>query len=214
MALLPGCRTSPLPPASPVASSVPSELLQRPYLFEIVRHLYRWYLDESEVERVVGAKRFVFWVRRLEPKLDPGDQSVLGEILLPQVDLSVKVKKADYRIEELGTAVKSQSFKITKVTRDPSPSQAPRSCEVVEVDMQEMRDYLFRTRNQHDFPDPALVERLREALRTEAAKGGLLATNAARHRTSCSPGAALAGRERNLGVLGSRAQAVLFCVRH
>jgi hypothetical protein len=46
------------------------------------------------------------------------------------------------------------------------------------VDMKEMRDYLFRTRNQHDFPDPELVERLREALRKEAAKEGLLATNA------------------------------------
>jgi hypothetical protein len=176
VALLLGCRTSPPPAAPPVALGVPSELLQTPYLFEIVRHLYRWHLDESEVERIVGAKRFVFWVRGLEPKLDPGDQSVLGEIFLPQLDLSVKVKKADYRIEELGTAVKSQNFKIIKVTRGSTPGQLPRSCQVVAVDMKEMRDYLFRTRNQHDFPDPELVERLREALRKEAAKEGLLAT--------------------------------------
>ena len=175
VALLLGCRTSPPPPAAPVALGVPSELLQPPYLFEVVRHLYRWELDESEVERIVGAKRFVFWVRRLEPKLDPGDQSVLGEILLPQLDLSVKVKKADYRIEELNTAVKSQNFKIIKVARGSTPSRAPRSCEVVAVDMKEMRDYLFRTRNQHDFPDRELVQRLREALRKEAAKEGLLA---------------------------------------
>jgi len=153
---------------------VPSELLQPPYLFEIVRYLYRWDLGESEVERVVGAKRFVFWVRRLDSKLDPGDQSVLGEIFLPQVDLSVKVKKADYRIEEMNTAVKSQNFKIIKVTRGSTPSRVPRSCEVVAVDMKEMRDYLFRTRNQHDFPGPELVQRLREALRKEAAKEGLL----------------------------------------
>jgi len=178
VALLPGCRTSPPPAAPPVALGVPSELLQPPYLFEIVRHLYRWHLDESEVERIVGAKRFVFGVRRLEPKLDPGDRSVLGEILLPQLDLSVKVKKADYRIEELGTAVESQNFKIIKVTRGSTPSRLPRSCAVVAVDMKEMRDYLFRTRNQQDFPDPALVERLREALRKQAAKEGLLATNA------------------------------------
>ena len=175
VASLLGCRTSPPPAAPPVASGVPSELLQQPYLFEIVRYLYRWDLDESEVERVVSAKRFVFWVRRLEPKLDPGDQSLLGEILLPQIGLSVKVKKADYRIEELGITVKSQNFKITKVTRAPTPSRVPRSCEVVTVDMKEMRDYLFRTRNQRDFPDPELVQRLREALREEAAKEGLLA---------------------------------------
>jgi hypothetical protein len=177
MALLLGCKTSPPPAASPVSSGVPSELLQPPYLFEIVRHLYRWQLDESEVERLIGAKRCVFWIRRLEPKLDPGDHSELGEILLPQLDLSVKVKKADYRIEELNTAVKSQNFKITKVVRAPAPSRPPQGCEVVAVDMKEMRDYLFRTRNQHDYPDPTLVERLREALRKEAAKEGLLATN-------------------------------------
>src|ERR1035438_6880471 len=175
VALLLGCRTSPPPAAPPVALGVPSELLQQPYLFEIVRYLYRWDLDESEVERVVSAKRFVFWVRRLEPKLDPGDRSWVGEILLPQIGLSVKVKKADYRIGELGITVKSQNFKITKVTRAPTPSRAPQSCEVVAVDMKEMRDYLFRTRNQHDFPDPELVQRLREALRKEAAKEGLLA---------------------------------------
>jgi hypothetical protein len=100
---------------------------------------------------------------------------VLGQILLPQLDLSVKVKKADYRIEELNTAVKSQNFKIIKVTRGSTPSRMPRSCEVVAVDLKEMRDYLFRTRNQHDFPDRELVQRLREALRKEAAKEGLLA---------------------------------------
>src|SRR5262249_31635179 len=57
------------------------------------------------------------------------------------------------------------------------PAQAPGNCAAVEVDMQEMRDYLFRTRNQHDFPDPALLERLREAGRRDAAKEGTL-TNA------------------------------------
>ena len=38
-------------PAQPPA--VPDEILQKPYLFEIVRHLYRWYLDEADVDHVV-----------------------------------------------------------------------------------------------------------------------------------------------------------------
>jgi hypothetical protein len=176
VALLPACQTSPPVAGSP--SVPPAELVQPSYLFEVVRHLYRWHLDEAEIERAVGAKRFVFWVRRLEPRLDPGDQSVLGEILLPQLDLGVRVKKADYRIEELGATVKSETFKITRVTRGQVPARAPRHCAVVEVDMKEMRDYLFRTRNQHDYPDPALLERLRKAVRQEATKEGLLATNA------------------------------------
>jgi hypothetical protein len=44
--------------------------------------------------------------------------------------------------------------------------------------MKEMRDYLFRTRNQRESPDPALIERLRVALREQAARESLLSTNA------------------------------------
>ena len=40
--------------------------------------------------------------------------------------------------------------------------------------MQEMRDYLFQTRSQHDYPDPALIARLQQAFRKEAAKEKLL----------------------------------------
>jgi hypothetical protein len=79
-----GCRTSP-PAETADTSGPPPELVQQPYLFEIVRHLYRWQLDESEVDRLITSKQMEFWVRRLEPKLDPGDRSVPGEILLPQL---------------------------------------------------------------------------------------------------------------------------------
>ena len=160
------------------ASAAPPELVRQPYLFEVVRYLYRWQLDEAEVERIVGAKTVVFWVRRVEAPLDPGDRSALGEILMPQVGLRVKVKKADYRIEELNTEVKSANFRITQVIRGDLPARAPRGSEVVEVDMQTMRDYLFRTRTQPDYPDPALVARLQQALRKEAAKEGILTNNA------------------------------------
>jgi hypothetical protein len=174
--LLPACQTAPTAAVS--VSAPPTDLIQTSYLFEVVRHLYRWHMEEAEVERAVGSKRFVFWVRRLEPRLDPGDRSVLGEILLPQLGMAVNVKKADYRIEELGATVKSDIFKITRVTRGQVPARAPKNCAVVEVDMKEMRDYLFRTRNQSEFPDEALIERLRKAVRQEAAKEGLQVTNA------------------------------------
>jgi hypothetical protein len=175
--LLPACRTSPPPPAQS-ALATPPELLHQSYLCEIVRYLYRWQLDESEVERILGEKKFVCWVRPLAARLDPGDRSLLAEILLPQLDLRVKVKKANYTIEELGTEVQSQNFKITQVTRGQLPFRCPRACSVVPVDMQEMRDYLFRTRNQHDYPDAALIEQLRQAVRQQAAGEGMLSTNA------------------------------------
>ena len=175
--LLPACRTTPAPEPAGV-SVVPPELLEQSYLFEIVRYLYRWQLDESEVERIVGQKQFVLWVRRLDPRLDPGDRSRLAEILLPQLGITVKVKQADYTIDELGVTVKSPDFRITRISRGQLPDRPPRACTTVKVDMQTMRDYLFRTRSQHDYPGPALIERLRNALRKEAAKQGILATNA------------------------------------
>lgn len=176
--LLPACRTTPAQSLEK-HSGVPGELLEQKYLFEIVRHLYRWYLDESEVERLVGAKRFAFWIRRVEMRRDPGDRSMEGEILLPQLALGIRVKKADYTIEEMGAVVKSQNFRITRVTRGTQFSKPPPACAIVEVDLNEMKDYLFRTRSQRDVPDAALIERLRVAVREQAAKEGLLQTNAA-----------------------------------
>lgn len=154
----------------PGVSSVPPELLEQSYLYEVVRHLYRWYLDESEIEKMMDNKTLTFWVRRLESQLDPGDKSLMAEILLPQLNIGVKVKKADYTIKEMAVEVKSPGFKITQIVRDWIPPHRRLSCQAVDLDMKEMRDYLFRTRNQQDFPDAVMVERLRQALLKEVAK--------------------------------------------
>jgi predicted nuclease of predicted toxin-antitoxin system len=146
---------------------------QHTYLFEVVRHLYRWHLDESEIERIMGQKQFVFWLRRLDPRLDPGDRSVFAEILLPQLNICLVVKKADYTIEELAATVQSPGFKITRITRSNIPDRQLRTCQEVRVDMMQMRDYLFRTRNQQEFPDEQMIERMRSALRKQIAQEGI-----------------------------------------
>lgn len=92
---------------------------------------------------------------------------MLGEIVLPQLGMSVEVKEADYRIEEFQTTVKSQTFKTTQVERVEVPAAAPATYTVVTLEIQEMLDYLFRTRSQHDYPDAALLERMRQALHDE-----------------------------------------------
>ncbi len=157
------------------SAPIPAQMLEKPYLFEVVRHLYRWQLDETQVQKVVTAPQFIFWVHRIEPKLDSADNSILGEIFLPQVNLSVKVKKADYTIEELATVVKSKSFKIVQITNGFVPAHRPASCQEVRVDMKEMLDYLFRTRNQRDYPDEQLIVRLRQALRKQMTQENLVA---------------------------------------
>lgn len=142
----------------------PAALTQPEYLYEIMRHLYRWYLDESDVEKLAD-KNCTFRAWRLDAKLDEGDRSELAEIDLPWLGIAVKVKQADYAIEDLGIQVKSRGFRIVNVARPAALAPPPPGAAVVTVPVAEMRDYLFRTRAQAEFPDAAMFERLRVALR-------------------------------------------------
>jgi hypothetical protein len=161
----------PAAPASQATESAPpAELLQTTNLSEVVRHLYRWYLDENDVERIANQTNMEFRVRRVNAKLDPGDQSIFAEIVLPQLDTIITLKKADYTVEETKAQVKSRNFRIKNVARAPVPASPPSGCQTVRLPLQEIKDYLFRTRNQPDFPDADLFERMRQEFRKELAR--------------------------------------------
>ena len=149
----------------PVVPPLPTELTESDYLLEVTRHLYRWYMDESDVEMDPASKSLTFWVRRLDVALDEGDQSVLATICLPLMGIEVKVKKADYAIEDMGIVVKSKGFRIVNVARVPMPEEPPSGTAVVNLGFDEMREYLFRTRLQAEFPDADMREHLRVAVR-------------------------------------------------
>ncbi|HPC18791.1 MAG: hypothetical protein KBC66_05855 [Kiritimatiellae bacterium] len=153
-------------PAPPAASfAPPAELTEPTYLFEIVRHLYRWYMDEADIEQESGGEDFTFRVWRRDVKLDEGDRSVIAEIDLPLRGIAVQVKKADYTIEDLGIDVTSRGYRIINVSRVPVPAEAPPGAVAVTIPVAEMRNYLFRTRSEAEFPDAEMYERLRVALR-------------------------------------------------
>jgi hypothetical protein len=164
-----GCRTT-TPASQGAEATPPPELLQATNLSEVVRHLYRWYMDEDDVERLASQPEMVFRVRRLHPQLDADDRSQFAEISLPQLDTKIVLKKSDYAVEETKTEVKSRDFRIKNVARGPLPADAPRDCQVMRLPLQEIKDYLFRTRTQPDYPDEALFERMRQALRKEVEK--------------------------------------------
>lgn len=155
--------TAPVAP-EPAVAAVPAELTEPPYLYEVIRHLYRWYLDESDIEQRADGSAFDMWVRRLDVKLDEGDHSEFAEIDLPLLGIAVRVKKADYTSEDLGVDVKSKGFRIVNVARTDLPAEPPAGSAVVTVPVAEMKDYLFRTRSQAEFPDAAMLARLRMAL--------------------------------------------------
>jgi hypothetical protein len=152
---------APLPQAK---ATPPPALLEREYLFEVIRHLYRWHLDEKDVENIVGKPEVAFWVRDCTPELDPGDNSRLGDIVIPDLDVKVTVKKASYRIQELDLAVKDKTFKIINVARGGTPAE-PTGYKVVTASYQAMLDYAHRTRNLARFPENDLLMRLRLAAR-------------------------------------------------
>ncbi len=162
------CRAAVL--AEPPAAQ-PAQLTDKAWLYEIVRHLYRWYIDEKNVDSVVASNEVVFWVRELKPTLDEGDRSKFGEVILPQFGLVVRVKQADYTIPELKAVVKNSSFRITKVSRITAlPPVKPEGSVEIKVNYTELRDELFRTRALAAFPQGDLLERLRAAVRAEVGK--------------------------------------------
>ncbi|MFZ2658423.1 MAG: hypothetical protein WAX69_26050 [Victivallales bacterium] len=151
----------------------PQEVLEKTYLYELIRHLYRWYLDETDIESIADNRNMDFLIHVMDVKLDEGDKSQYVEILIPSLNLSIKLKKSDYRIDELKIDVKSNGFKIDNVARYGKDFEIPKDCATIEINMKEMRDYLFKTRNDAVFPSPELYGRIRTAFHNEF-KGELL----------------------------------------
>ncbi len=150
-------------PATPAVSPAPpAELLETNTLCQIALHLYRWYLDETDIEKNADSEHVTFLVRSLHPALDPEDRSQLAEILLPDFGIQVRLKKADYAIPELDTVIQTDRFKIIRVSR--GDVSCTNECSMVQIPYSEMRNLLFRMRNETTFPDPELGKRLAAAL--------------------------------------------------
>lgn len=161
--------------SQPEGAAVDPRLTERVWLGEIVRYLYRWRLDERDIEPVAAADEIVFWVRDLHPPLDEGDRSRFGEVVLPQFGMTVRVKQADYEIPELDAVVKNEAFRIVGVSRSDIAPARPENSAEIRFDYTDLRDELFRTRALAGFPEGELLERLRAAVRSRIAKSDLAA---------------------------------------
>jgi hypothetical protein len=90
---------------------------------------------------------------------------------LTDLQSRVLLKRPDYSIEETGVRVYSDRYKMLRIERNETDDPVPASAKVVTLDMQEMREFLFRTRSQAEFPGEALTLRLRKALRAQMLSG-------------------------------------------
>ncbi len=170
---------SPAPALFADAASVPSvaaqppplrELVEPRMLQEVARYLYRWYVDEGDIERAAASPDLVLWAGLSTPALDEGDRSVFARIILPALGITVNLKRADYFIEETKTAVKSSGFKITSVSRGQAPATLPAGYEEIKMNMEKLKEHLFATRHQLEFPQEPLIVRLKTALVEELQK--------------------------------------------
>jgi hypothetical protein len=183
------CAAAP-PPAPPAQPAPAQELTSKPWLYEITRHLYRWYIDERDVDRLIQQGEIVFWVRDVAAQLDKDDRSRFGEVVLPQFAMVVRVKQADYEVPELNVRVKNEAFKIVHVSRAeipaPVPAGGPEGFVEVRADYAHMRDHLFKTRNLAVFPEGELLEHMRKTAREELAEE--LAAEVAQGKAPPPPG--------------------------
>ncbi len=152
------------------AADAYAELTTMETISEIMRHLYRWYLDEEDFEDVLQSETVSFWVMPRHPRLDEGDKSLYADVYIPSVDVSVLMKKTDYTIEEIDLTAVSDSFKIVNVEKVRESGERPSDAISASFPRSDMMAYLFRTRYQTDPASPALGARLRTAAQEEVRK--------------------------------------------
>ncbi len=161
--LLASCVTSSI---QPIPRSVEG-LSHKEEVFEVIGHLYRWYLDETDIQKATKAGNSTIWLRKMTPKLDPGDKSRFAELILPVPGVMVTLKKTDYTIEELNIKVATDNFKITRVSRINMPKNLEKAYIPVNFNRDDLRKYLFTRRGEVTFPDEKLTERLRSTVRAQ-----------------------------------------------
>ena len=146
---LAGCATHSQPNPTSAASDPQAPLpplLQKQFVLDVLRHVYRWHFDQSYLLEAGKLEGLEVWARPLHPRLDAGDRSDFAELWIPAVNTRVELKRSDYRIPELNLAIVDGSFKVQRVTRQTRPPAGRSNYEVASYGRAEVQDYLFATR--------------------------------------------------------------------
>jgi hypothetical protein len=144
-----GCVSTSSPPPKKEAGNAPgpaASLLEQSFVFEVLRHVYRWHFDQSYALEAGKVEELEVWARPLHPKLDTDDRSEYGEMWIPAVKTLVELKRAEYNVPELKLEINERTFKVTRVTRLARPPASRQQYQVREYPLPELRDYLFATR--------------------------------------------------------------------
>jgi hypothetical protein len=121
-------------------------LLEKQFVYEVLRHVYRWHFDQSYALGAGQVDALEVWARPLHPRLDRDDRSEFAELWIPAVNTRVELKRSDYTIAEMKIEVVDRSFKVKRVTRQARPPASRAHYEIKRYAVPEIRDYLFATR--------------------------------------------------------------------
>jgi hypothetical protein len=137
------------------------------YLYLLTQHLYRWYMDESDILNNRNKDYFTFWINPVSQTLDTNDKSKMLQIILPDFNISVLAKKSDYTIDELNISVSNNTYRIAKVSRISPITAKPADAISKVILYPAMKQYLFTIRNDVQFPNETLLQHLAKAVREQ-----------------------------------------------
>ena len=132
--------------------------------FQVAHYLYRWYLDENDFGRRDLAFQRQLWIRRLQTVTDENDKSRFMEVVFPAVGVTVTLKKTDYRIPELKLDVRSDGYRIVRISRDTRTAADAHDYVRLAFDSAALNTRLFQARSQAQFPSDELLARMKEAV--------------------------------------------------
>jgi hypothetical protein len=147
------------PPAAPAVTGEVSD----EFLALVMRHLYRWYLDETALVNVDASEELELLLWDATPALDGDDRSRYLEIHIPALAMQVMMKRADYALTELDMRVVNADYRVVRAGRISAPVDDPDRYQRRILNKAWLLGHLFAIRNERTYPDAALAARLRSA---------------------------------------------------
>lgn len=142
-----GCASNPTSTRPGATASMSRDpLVDKDFVFEMLRYVYRWHFDQSFFFDGNKMETIEVWDRRIHPKLDSDDRSEYAEMWIPAIKTEVQLKRAEYSISELNLKINEPTFKVTRVTRQKEPAAARSNYQVRGYSLPEIKEYLFVTR--------------------------------------------------------------------
>jgi len=118
-ALIAGCQSS-VPVANPADDPVLPPVLpvrSESHLLEILHYAALWHYDRSFLVSDPDGEVLDILYRQTYRELDEGDQTIFGELWIPEIKMLIEIEKSDYQIEELELHVLDDIFKVRRVVR-------------------------------------------------------------------------------------------------